>query len=108
MTTLLTVKDIFNHYAGKVYKERERQMVLWGSEDLLLKNRGFERYLFDKIVVLGEEYGEICKAALEHGTCDCHFDTDELETELIQVAAVCMAILEGIYINGAIHENQES
>lgn len=42
-----------------------------------------------KAVVLGEEYGEVCRAILEQ-------DNGQLATELVQLAAVCVAILEWI------------
>lgn len=39
--------------------------------------------------VLGEEYGEVCKAILEH-------DRNNLEEELIHLASVCMRIYENL------------
>lgn len=42
-----------------------------------------------KLAVLGEEVGEVNRAYLER-------DTDGLRDELVQVAAVAVAILEGI------------
>lgn len=42
-----------------------------------------------KAVVLGEESGEVMRAVLD-------LDDDALRTELVQVAAVAVAILEGL------------
>jgi NTP pyrophosphatase (non-canonical NTP hydrolase) len=42
-----------------------------------------------KLAVLGEEVGEVSRAFLEK-------DAAGLRAELVQVAAVCIAILEGI------------
>jgi len=42
-----------------------------------------------KAVVLGEECGEVMQAVLD-------LDDDALRTELVQVAAVAVAILEGL------------
>jgi hypothetical protein len=41
-----------------------------------------------KLAVLGEEYGEVCQAALD-------WDPDQMRAELVQLAAVAVAILEG-------------
>jgi len=63
-------------YAGKVYKERRRQDSVWGEQ-----NHSPECYY----LILAEEVGEVAKAILE---------LDNLETELIQVAAVIQAMWE--------------
>ena len=42
-----------------------------------------------KVAVLGEECGEVARAVLDH-------DDSNLRTELVQVAAVAVAWLEGI------------
>lgn len=39
--------------------------------------------------VMGEEYGEICRAILEN-------DRENLKDELVQLAAVCMRVYENI------------
>ena len=41
-----------------------------------------------KIAVLGEEFGEVARAALDR-------KPDQMTTELTQLAAVCVAMLEG-------------
>lgn len=74
----------------QVLKERERQIVLWGTEEFLIKEtNSFREYLVLKATVLGEEYGEVCRAILDK-------DPDNLRTECIQVAAVALAIIEGL------------
>lgn len=70
--------------------ERDRQAVKWagphqhGAGDC--SSPGVP--LMVKLAVLGEEYGEVCRAALDG-------DPDDLRAELIQVTAVAVAILEG-------------
>jgi NTP pyrophosphatase (non-canonical NTP hydrolase) len=43
-----------------------------------------------KVAVLTEECGEVARAALDHGY------SRQLRTELVQVAAVAVAIIEGM------------
>lgn len=59
--------------------EMERQDAKWGSQ----------RHLDPRtwIAVLGEEFGEVCKASLEH-------KDDEYITELVQVAAVAIQAID--------------
>ena len=60
--------------------ERGRQDAKWG-----LQGHGIYQWLS----ILGEEIGEIHKAALEH-------DVDNLKVELIQAAAVLVAIAQDL------------
>lgn len=64
----------------EIAAEREAQDQKWGVQD-----HTPDRWL----TILGEEYGEACKAVLEH-------DTEGYRTELIQVAAVAMAMIESL------------
>lgn len=64
----------------EVSAEREMQDRKWGPT----KSR--EDYL-RLLAVLGEEFGEVCKAMLEH-------DPDAVREESIQVAAVAVQIVE--------------
>jgi hypothetical protein len=48
------------------------------------------------MTILGEEYGEACKAGLETEYREAPLDS--LEKELVQVMAVALAIAEGIRI----------
>jgi hypothetical protein len=43
-----------------------------------------------KLCILGEEFGEVCKAIIEGQP------VEHLKMELVQVAAVCVAWLEGL------------
>lgn len=66
--------------------ERQRQTEKWGTQ---------RHTWVEWMTVLGEEYGEACKAAVElnWGRSD---DIAELRRELIQVAAVAVQIAERI------------
>jgi hypothetical protein len=76
---------------GDVERERYRQAAQWagkhahGSGDCSSPNVE----LATKVAVLTEEVGEVARAYLEN-------DVDQLRTELVQVAAVAVAIIEGI------------
>lgn len=80
-----------NQIAVAVAAERDRQRQLWNRQH----GHGFgdcsspDVHVMVKVAVLTEECGEVARAALE---CD----SDALRTELVQVMAVCHAILEGI------------
>lgn len=64
-----------------ISNERQRQDDKWGSQrDLTDEKWG---------VILGEEYGEVCRAVCEH-------DDAQLRKELIQVAAVAVAWVEAL------------
>lgn len=66
----------------QVSEERRRQDAMFG-EFAGKANDSDERSL----TVLAEEFGEVARAVLEH-------DDENLEEELTQVAAVCVAWLE--------------
>jgi hypothetical protein len=61
--------------------ERDRQDAKWGEQ-----NHHHAYWM----TILGEEFGEACKAALEK-------DIENLKDELIQVAAVAVAAVENIF-----------
>lgn len=61
-----------------VAKERKRQLGKWGVQD-------HERPFW--MVILGEEYGEVCRAVFEG-------ENSNYREELIQVAAVAVAAVE--------------
>lgn len=67
-----------------VIEERQNQVIKWGVQ---------RHTIPEWLTILGEEYGEACKAGL-----DTHFDgpMTELRKELVQVMAVTLAIIEGI------------
>lgn len=60
--------------------ERKRQNLIHGEHNKT-------NTLFEWATILGEEYGEVCKAIQEN-------QGSNLKEELIQVAAVCQAIYE--------------
>lgn len=69
--------------------ERQRQDAIWGWPDNGLASGS----LTYKLAILAEEFGEIANAILLH-------DADNMRTELVQVAAVCVAWLESEYEQG--------
>lgn len=67
----------------EIKEERDRQDKKWGIQD---------HDEFKWLAILGEEVGEVNKAALEN-----HFGSDSLDNyrkELVQVAAVAVAMIE--------------
>lgn len=62
----------------EVVTERARQEQKWGEQ-----NHAPDRWM----TILGEEFGEACKGALEQ-------DWDNYREELVQVAAVAVAAIE--------------
>jgi hypothetical protein len=68
-----------------ILEERKRQREKWGIQTHLLSSW---------LMILGEEFGEACKAGNE-----CYFrdsDLSNLRKELIQTTAVAIAIIESI------------
>ena len=70
---------------NEVRKERERQLGKWGVQN---------HNMLEWCVILGEEVGEVNRAVYEH-----HFNKEkgkleEYREELIQVAAVAVAMVE--------------
>jgi len=73
------------HVLNDVASERARQDRKWGGWPGV--DRVDERFT----AVLGEEFGEVCKALMEDGEL-----SPEIREELIQVAAVAVAWVEQI------------
>lgn len=73
----------------QIQEERERQETKWGEQ-----NHQPDKWL----VILGEEYGEACKEALEAATAKEYskglFHLQSYRDELIQVAAVAVSMIE--------------
>ena len=75
----------------QISEEREEQIWKWGDQASNL-----DKDPFIWVGILGEEFGEVAQAALKH------FDplepnkgcVEDLENELIQTAAVCVAFVE--------------
>lgn len=75
-----------------VASERERQDVKWGPQN---------HSPIEWIAILGEEFGEASKEALEHHWAGKHYPVDplrllRLKDELYQVAAVAVAAIESL------------
>ena len=70
-----------------VQTERDRQQQKWGIQTHSIP---------EWMTILGEEYGEACKAGLESEYRSASLA--ELEKEMVQVMAVSLAILEGIKV----------
>lgn len=81
--------DLKEHVIYDVIIERERQDSKWG-----LQRHDWGKWLG----ILGEEYGEVCQAINRiHFPTDAKTtDADDLYEELIQVAAVAVAIAEHV------------
>jgi hypothetical protein len=62
--------------------EREKQLNKWGNQNHHSLNKW--------VVIMAEEVGEVSKAVLEN-------DIKNIEEEVVQVATVCMAMLEGLW-----------
>ncbi len=63
---------------GEVIQERHAQDEKWGEQN-------HEAAFW--LAILGEEFGEVCRAV-------CEDDPDNYREELIQTAAVCVAMVE--------------
>ena len=80
--------------AAEIAVERDRQRAKWsaphqwGTGDCSSPDVP----IMVKVAVLSEECGEVARAALDSGD----WNTDQLRTELIQVAAVAVAWLESL------------
>lgn len=76
-----------------ITEERENQVKKWG-----LQNHS----LIEWCAILSEEVGEVSREALEYHFKQFYPDTGQLqryEKELIQVAAVALAMLESLHRN---------
>lgn len=73
-----------------VQDERDRQQGKWGIQSHSIP---------EWMTILGEEFGEACKAGLE--TEYRNAPLKDLEKELTQTMAVALAILEGIKVKTA-------
>lgn len=89
MTRVLPKDGIQQHAMEDVLEERHRQDRKWGKQD-----HPPEWWL----VILGEEYGEACQAALAdmftRNRCTGEKRSGEYRKELVQVAAVALAAIE--------------
>lgn len=72
---------------GEVLRERQRQDTKWGEQNHTAPVWG---------MIIGEEYGEMCKAINEFGFNPTRKTEDDIYKEAIQTMASCMAMLECI------------
>lgn len=82
----ITMENILN----EIKAERQRQDAKWGEQN---------HHPFAWLAILGEEVGEVNKAALEHNFSGKSLD--EYREELIQVASVSVAMIECLDRNGS-------
>lgn len=68
-----------------ILKERQRQDEKWGEQNHIAPLWA---------TIIGEEYGEMCKAINEFGFDPIPEKEQEIYTEAIQTMASCMAMLE--------------
>lgn len=91
-------------YAAKeiisdVIAERKRQDKIWGEQN-------HNNFVWSSII--GEEYGELCKAINEYGFKPTPETKQEIYKEAIQTMASCMAMLECMERNtGPFHRKKE-
>jgi len=87
------ILDVFDD----IVRERKRQEVLHGEQSIT----GIGTDLYRAIAILGEEYGEVCKAALELDVVPFNEEGCwQLRAECIQVAAVACAMAERLDADG--------
>ncbi len=85
---------------GDILKERKRQFALWGDQEhtslewlaILMEEVGESATDVMKLPDFGEEVQDLSRYFTKE-------DTEKLEGELVQVAAVCVAWLEDIRRN---------
>ncbi|MBD5549493.1 MAG: hypothetical protein HDQ97_19295 [Lachnospiraceae bacterium] len=73
-----------------VLEERKRQDTKWGEQNHTAPVWG---------MIIGEEYGEMCKAINEFGFNPTPDTEEQIYTEAIHTMASCMAMLECIERN---------
>ena len=83
--------DITELVVKAIIKERDRQNKKWGKQR---HDNG------TWLMILGEEYGEVCQAMQAQMGWGKETDANNLYTELIHVAAVATAIAEQIVEEG--------
>ncbi len=76
------MSDIYD----EIREERARQDAKWGKQR--------DNHPFEWMVILGEEFGEACKASWESQQYLDGKTLDDYRDELIQVAAVAVAAIE--------------
>ena len=76
-----------DYYCREIIKERRRQDEKWGEQN---------HHPLMWFSIIAEEYGEMCHAFNEYSFDNDTNHFDEMQSEAIQVAACCVAMLECI------------
>lgn len=99
MNNKLDKNKIKLYILNDILKERNFQDKKWGSQ----------KYSMELwYAILGEEFGEVGKAILEYKT-DIDLEVkDDIRDELIQVAAVAMAMIEQIDSDEEMENNDDT
>jgi NTP pyrophosphatase (non-canonical NTP hydrolase) len=84
---MMSLRDKIESVLEEIIDERERQNEKWGEQN---------HHPSHWMLILGEEVGECNKATLEANSELKVSDWTALRTELIQVAAVCVATIESM------------
>lgn len=82
----------------EIKRERKAQDAKWGEQD---------HKPIEWVAILTEEVGEVSKEALENHFKECYRDVDQLANyrkELVQVAAVAVAMIESLHRNRPLHQ----
>ena len=83
----------------EIKEERQKQDIKWGEQN---------HKPIEWIAILTEEVGEASKSALEAHFQKCYWDAEKLKnyrSELIQVAAVAVAMIESLDRNNTNNNN---
>ncbi len=76
-----------SYYLKKIQAERNRQDEKWGEQN---------HHPLMWFSIIGEEYGEMCRAFNEYSFDNDPNHFDEMQREAVQIAACCVAMLECI------------
>lgn len=79
-----------NYVLEEIHLERQKQDMKWGQQN---------HEMSDWYVILGEEFGEVGKAIGEYKLQHI-VPITEYRKELIQTAAVCVAMIQSLDRNG--------
>lgn len=73
------------HILEEIKEERDRQDEKWGEQN---------HHPLVWFSIIGEEFGEMCKAFNEYSFDDDFNHFEDMQREAVQVAASCVAMLE--------------
>ena len=75
------------YWLDQIKKERIRQDEKWGEQN---------HHPLQWFSIIGKEYGEMCKAFNEYDLDNDFNRLEDMQRETIQIAAVCVAMLQCI------------